>query len=247
MTEQKLARAEARIDELTGELKRVRKELEQFAYIISHDFQGPVRNIEALAEMVCKRYRGKVGDDAEQCLTFISDSAETLRRLLGAMVSYSRLGRVSLDLAPVDSGTLVDEIVTELQSKEESPSAQIEVGEMPVVTAHPGLLGQVFKHLLDNALKFAAGDAQITVSACRLDGQWQFSVADNGIGIDAQHHEVVFTVFRRLHPPADYPGLGMGLAICKFIVERHGGRIRIDSEVGKGATVRFTLPDQEHK
>ena len=243
MTEEKLAFAEATIDELTGELARVRKEFEQFTYVVSHDVQAPVRHIVAFAEMLVNRCDGQLGEDGARYLKFITDSAATLQNLLSALLSYSRLNQTVLDRTETDLGLLVNTVLTRLHTQDGAELSRIVLGEMPVVSVHSSMIESVFEHLLSNAFKFSVGPEKIRVSARRSDGQWQFSVADKGIGINARHHEAIFTVFRRLHGVSDYPGLGMGLAICKLVVERHGGRIQVVSEPGKGAEFLFTIPD----
>ncbi|MHB1357877.1 MAG: PAS domain S-box protein [Anaerolineae bacterium] len=231
------------LSEKAEELARSNKELEQFAYIASHDLQEPLRMVASYTQLLSERYSGKLDDRADKYIRYAVDGAARMQSLISDLLDYSRVGSRSKPFAETDCSDLLREVVHNLGKAIEESGAEVIVGELPTVMADRTQLGQVFQNLITNAVKFR-GDAQprVEITAQQNCGNWEFCVSDNGIGIDPQFHERVFIIFQRLHERDAYPGSGMGLAICKKIVERHGGRIWIESELGTGSRFWFTIP-----
>jgi light-regulated signal transduction histidine kinase (bacteriophytochrome) len=231
-------------------LTRSNTELEQFAYVASHDLQEPLRMVTSYLQLLADRYRGKLDKDGTEFIGFAVDGALRMRNLIRDLLEYSRVGRRSKPFAPVNCAAVLQVVVANLQACIQETGARIEVGELPVVWGDEGELTQLFQNLINNAIKFH-GDAPPTVSvtATAGDGEWVLKVRDNGIGIDPQYAERIFVIFQRLHSREKYPGTGIGLAICKKIVQRHGGRIWLESQPNQGSTFFFTLPklNQEHE
>ena len=228
------------------ELRRSNEELERFAYVASHDLQEPLRMVGSYVQLLAKRYRGKLDADADEFIGYALDGALRMQGLIEELLAFSRVGTRGADPVPTDAGAAVAGALRSLKLAIEEAGATVTVGPLPTVLADPGQLEQVFLNLISNALKFRGSEPpEIQVSAERRDRVWELRVRDNGIGIEPQYFERIFVIFQRLHGREEYSGTGMGLAIVKKIVERHGGRIRVESAPGAGSTFAFTLPAVE--
>jgi hypothetical protein len=238
--------AEKALERYAAELERSNQELEQFAYVASHDLQEPLRMVTSYLELLEERYRGQLGDDADDFIHFAVDGAMRMRELIRGLLAYSRVGTHGQPFELTDCQTVVDLVLDNLQVAIRDSDAIVTHDPLPVVLADPTQMTQLLQNLIGNALKFR-GERQpeIHIGAQRQAGEWLFSVQDNGIGIEPQHTERIFVIFQRLYNRGAYPGAGIGLAICKRIVERHGGRIWVESEPGKGSTFTFTIPALE--
>lgn len=238
-------RASAELAGLNRDLERSNADLEQFAYIASHDLKEPLRNIASYVQLLQRRYQGRLDPDADAFIGYTVDGVRRMQAIISELLAYSRIGTGQLTVTPVQAGILVSTALAHLKSVIAEAQAVVEVkGPLPVVAADSAQLGSLFQNLIANALKYRRDDVRPEVEVgCENRGDhWEFYVADNGIGIDAQYHRQIFDLFKRLHPRDRYPGTGIGLAICQRVVERHGGRIWVDSQAGKGSTFRFTLP-----
>ena len=245
ISEQKLA-VQALADQ-AEQLARSNADLQQFAYVTSHDLQEPLRTVSGLSELVKRRYAGRQLDqDACGMLDLVVAAVERMKALVRDLLSYSTtLHSTEIPLAPVDVKQVVEWALNNLQQAIEESGAVIEISELPVVHGNKLTLIQLFQNLISNALKYRGVDPpRVTISAIPGKAEWVFSVADNGIGIAPAYHQRVFGLFTRLHGDR-YPGTGIGLALCKNIVEKHGGSIWIQSELGKGLTVKFSLPRKQ--
>lgn len=225
------------------ELARSNRDLEQFAYVASHDLQEPLRMIATYTQLLAERYRGKLDENADKYIHYAVDGALRMQSLIQDLLMFSRVGRQGTDLQKTDCGPIVATAMKNLEVAIQESGAQIIYDSLPTVMADSSQLLQVFQNLIGNAIKFRGAEPSvIRVTAERKMKEWVFSVADNGIGIAPEHAEAVFVIFRRLHTRAEYSGSGIGLAICKKIIEQHGGRIWVESGLGQGATFKFTLP-----
>ncbi|MBD3369918.1 PAS domain S-box protein [Candidatus Fermentibacteria bacterium] len=245
ITDRKRAREE--IERYTRELERSNRELEQFAYVASHDLQEPLRMVSSYTQLLAQRYEDLLDEDARDFIGYAVDGANRMQRLISDLLSYSRVSTRGKPFEATDSHAALGRAIANLQSAIEESGAMVTNDDLPTVPADPPQLVQLFQNLLSNAIKFRkeSEPPRVHVSAEKRANQWVFSVIDNGIGFDMQYNDKVFTIFQRLHARDKYPGTGMGLAICKRIVERHGGWIWVESEVGKGSTFRFALPAHE--
>jgi light-regulated signal transduction histidine kinase (bacteriophytochrome) len=225
-----------------AELARSNAELEQFAAVVSHDLREPLRMVMSFAQLLARRYQGRLDADAEQSIAYIVEGANRMDRLITGLLAYSRAGLQDRSLEWVDCEALVEQVLANLKTIVEESGAKITHSRLPTVMADTLQLGQLFQNLLANALKFQALESpRVHLSAHEQKNHWLFSVEDNGIGIEPENRERIFVIFQRLHKE-ECPGSGIGLAICRKIVERHGGRIWVESELGKGSTFYFTLP-----
>ena len=236
--------AERALMQKSDELARSNAELEQFAYVASHDLQEPLRMVSSYVQLFEKRYRGQVDEQADRYIHYAVEGARRMQALIGGLLEYSRMGRHDAELRNVSAQVALDRALANLRAALEEAGATVSQDPMPEVTVDSPQLDQVFQNLIGNAVKFRRHDvaARIHVSADVNESPYVFSVQDNGIGISPEHAERVFVIFQRLHTRAEYPGTGIGLSICKKVVERHGGRIWVESTLGQGATFRFTLP-----
>jgi light-regulated signal transduction histidine kinase (bacteriophytochrome) len=241
ITERK--RMEEALRKKTEELARSNEDLEQFAYVASHDLQEPLRMVTSYVQLLSKRYKAKLDADANEFIDFAVDGAVRMRKLINDLLTYSRVGTKGKELSPTDSEAVLAQSVNDLKVTIEENRALVTHDPLPTVMADNSQLEQLFQNLIGNAIKFRSSEPpRIHLSASRNGKGWVFSVRDNGIGIAPEYSERIFIIFQRLHSRQEYPGTGIGLAICKKIVERHGGRIWVESDVGKGATFCFTLP-----
>jgi signal transduction histidine kinase len=225
------------------ELQRSNAELEQFAYVASHDLQEPLRMVGSYTGLLKRRYQGKLDGEADEFIAYAIDGVTRMQALINDLLTYSRAGRGDRPLEEIDAGQALGRALDNLQTAIADKQAVVSHGTMPRVTANTVQLTQLFQNLIGNALKFCKDRRpEIRVAAQRSGPEWVFSVQDNGIGIDPQYRDRIFLIFQRLHKREEYPGTGIGLAICKKIVEQQGGRIWVESEPGKGSTFKFTLP-----
>jgi signal transduction histidine kinase len=229
--------------EHASELQRSNAELEQFAYVASHDLQEPLRKVTSFCQLLQRRYGGQLDERADQYIDFAVDGAKRMQVLINDLLAFSRAGRSAEELGPVDCGAALATATANLSTQIAESGAVIEAASLPMVRGQLTLLSVVFQNLIGNALKFT-GDRppRIVITAERDGAFWSFSVTDNGIGIDPQYADRVFLIFQRLHERAAYPGTGIGLAMCRKIIEYFGGRIWLDTGVADGARFRFTVP-----
>ena len=243
ITERK--RSEDRLRLLVSKLSAANRDLSEFAYVASHDMQEPLRMISSYLQLLSKRYSGHLDKDADEFIGYAVGGAIRLQKMVNDFLTFSRIGTRGRAFVETDVGVVLNLALTNLKIAIEASHAKITYANMPTVKADEGQLLQLFQNLIENAVKFRSDEPPaIHVSAERGEGEWVFSVKDNGIGIDPKYQNRLFVVFQRLHSVAKYPGTGIGLALCKRIVERLGGRIWVESELGKGSTFRFTIPDR---
>jgi PAS domain S-box-containing protein len=238
-------RAEEALAQHTRALARSNADLEQFAYIASHDLQEPLRMVSSYLQLLERRYKDQLDTDAQEFIAYAVDGATRMQALINALLSYSRVGTRGKPFEPTDCAVILDRALANLKVAIEESDAVVTHDPLPTTMSDSVQLTQVFQNLIGNAVKFhGERRPEIHIGAQRRDGEWLFSVRDNGIGIDPQHYERIFAIFQRLHTREEYPGAGIGLAICKKIVERHGGRIWVESQPGAGSTFYFTIPDR---
>ena len=244
ITERK--RAEEQREHYAAELERSNRELQQFAYVASHDLQEPLRMVASYLQLLERRYKGQLDTDADEFIGYAVDGASRMQTLLHDLLAYSRVGTHGKAFEPTDCQAILNQTLMNLKVAIEESSAQVTCDDLPTVIVDGTQLGQVFQNLIGNAIKFRRNKRpEVHVGAVQRDGDWTFSVRDNGIGIDSKYAERIFLIFQRLHDREMYSGTGVGLAICKKIMERHGGRIWMESEPGAGSTFYFTLPDRQ--
>lgn len=239
-------RADRALRQTAAELARSNAELEQFAYVASHDLQEPLRMVWSYVQLLERRYAGKLDADADEFIHFAVDGARRMQTLISDLLTYSRVRTRGKEPQPTDAGEVLEGVLANLRETVRQAGAAVTHAQLPTVLADRTQLGQVFQNLIGNAIKYR-GEAppSVHVSAEPDGDMWRFAVRDNGIGIEPEHHDRIFVVFHRLHGRDEYPGTGIGLAVCKNIVERHGGRIWVESEPGKGSTFYFTLPQEK--
>ncbi|MBI3977497.1 MAG: PAS domain-containing sensor histidine kinase, partial [Chloroflexi bacterium] len=221
-------------------------ELEQFAYVASHDLQEPLRMVSSYVQLLARRYRGQLDADADEFIAYAVDGARRMQVQINDLLTYSRIGRKGEPLTSTDTGAALDQAIANLRLVIAENQAIVSHDDLPVLAADQSQLVLLFQNLIGNAVKFRGAAApRVHITAERAGDEWVFAVRDNGIGIDPEYHERIFAIFQRLHNKAAYPGTGIGLAICKRIVERHGGRIWVESALGQGSRFSFTIPVRE--
>jgi len=235
--------AERELAHKLEELARSNHELEQFAYVASHDLREPLRMVAPYTQLLAERYRGKLDKNADQYIEYATDGALRMQALIQDLLTLSRVGRDPVPLQPVDCNAVIAEVVRDLEPTISESGALIQFGKLPTVPAHPSEMRRLFQNLIGNALKFRGKERPvIRVLAEPAGRHWRFSVTDNGIGIAAECQANIFKIFERLHTRSEYPGNGIGLAICQKIVEQYDGKIWVESQLGRGSSFRFTLP-----
>jgi len=241
ITERKIA--EKKLKETMKELERSNKDLENFAYVASHDLQEPLRMITSYLQLLEFRYKDKLDDDADEFIKYAVDSAIRMQELIDGLLSYSRIGTQSKSFTSIDCNTIFNRALSDLEIAIEESGAIITNDPLPTIIGDDMQIGQLYQNLISNAIKFRGEEKpSVHVSAEQKKNDWVFSVSDNGIGIESEYVDNIFTIFKRLHGNSKYPGTGLGLAVSKKIVERHGGRIWVESEPGMGSTFYFTIP-----
>ncbi len=238
-----VASANAALEQQAADLLRSNEDLEQFAYVASHDLQEPLRKVASFCQLLQRRYANQLDERADQYISFAVDGANRMQRLINDLLKFSRIGRATSDFTAVNLGTLVGSVVEANQTIEKA-GGTVSVSDLPVIEGDESLLVALFTNLIGNSVKFRRTDEplRITIDAREIGDDWEITCADNGIGIEPEYADKIFVIFQRLHARDAYPGTGIGLAIAKRIVEYHGGRIRVDTGVDSGATIRFTLP-----
>jgi len=241
--EAELQEANAQLILKAQQLSRSNAELEQFAYVASHDLQEPLRMIASYTQLILRRYGDRFDGDAREFMDFIVDGATRMKQLIEDLLAYSRVGTHGKAFRPTDSGAAVQKALANLRAAIESSNGTVTCDPLPTINADEFQLVQLFQNLIGNALKFKGAETpHVHISVNEQADTWTFGVKDNGIGIDGEYFDRIFMVFQRLHSRTDYPGTGIGLAICKKVVDRHGGRLWIESGVGSGSTFWFTVP-----
>jgi len=241
ITERK--QAEEGLEQSMAELARSNAELEQFGYVVSHDLQEPLRMVSSYLQLIARRYQDRLDGEANEFIAFAVDGATRMKKMITDLLAYSRVGKQKEGIAPIACETALNEARANLEAPITESSAEVSHDPLPTVVGNAHLLVHLFQNLIGNAIKFHGKEPpRIHVSATPDEQGWLFSVRDNGIGLKQEDADRIFLVFQRLHTRDEYPGTGIGLAICKKIVENHGGRIWVESEPGKGAAFHFTLP-----
>jgi light-regulated signal transduction histidine kinase (bacteriophytochrome) len=236
---------ERRVVERTHALARSNQELAQFAAVASHDLQEPLRTLAAYLQLLAKSNPGRFSADDQENFDVVLSSARRMRQLINDLLAFSQIGVDGRRLESVDCQALAESALRQLQGMVDERGAKVSIHGLPTLTAEAGLLGQVLQNLMANAIKFQPGPAPtVDVSARLEDGYWVFAVKDAGIGIDPEHNEKVFRLFGRLNSRDAYPGNGLGLSLCKKVVERHGGEIWLESAAGQGSTFYFSIPQR---
>jgi two-component system, chemotaxis family, sensor kinase Cph1 len=235
--------AEEALQSALRDLRRSNTELEQFAYIASHDLQEPLHLVASYTQLLARRYQGKLDSDADDFIAFAVDGVHRMQHLINDLLAYSRVGTQGKPYQPVDTAAALERAVIIQGVSIRESGAVVTHDELPTVQADEWQLVRLFQNLVGNAIKFHGTEPpKVHVSARRAESEWVFAVRDNGIGIAPENFESIFVIFQRLHSRSEYPGTGIGLAICKKIVERQGGRIWVESQPGQGATFYFTFP-----
>jgi signal transduction histidine kinase len=245
-SEQERMHAVKELEQMADELERSNADLQQFAYAASHDLQEPLRSVAGFVGLLAKRYKAKLDSDADDFIRYTVDGVRRMQTIIRDLLEYSRVGTNSGESKPVDTSSVVRKAISNLQAAIKDSGSTVTHDDLPTVIADEPQLVRLFQNLIGNAIKFKGKDSpKVHIAAAKRDNEWIFSVKDNGIGIDPEHAQRIFVIFQRLHTREEYPGTGIGLAICKKIVEQHGGNIWVESEPGKGSTFFFTLPRRE--
>lgn len=236
-------RAEAKLEKQKNVLKRSNEDLEQFAFIASHDLKSPLQTIAAHSQLLTELYKGRLDADADKYIANIMDGIFRMKEIIDDLLTYSRVKTQFTEFRSFDCNKAFRQSLVNLQTEIEKSGTEINSDSLPNIKGDPTQICELFQNLIGNAIKYSVQKPQIQVQAIKKDNEWLFSVSDNGIGIESKFYEQIFIVFKRLHNRKEYSGTGVGLAICKKIVERHGGKIWVESEPGKGSTFYFTIPD----
>ncbi len=235
--------AEKDLAKKVEELARSNADLEQFAYVASHDLQEPLRMVTAYTQLLGERYRGRLDEDADKFIGYASEGAQRMQVLIQDLLAFSRVGRSGTAKTKIDCNLVLKDVLQTLDSTIQESGSVVTVTELPLVSGDRTQVAQVFQNLIGNAIKFRGEvPPAIEVRAEKTGDDWLFSVSDNGIGIAPEHAKNIFVVFQRLHSRSEYPGNGIGLAICKKIIEHNGGKIWVESQTGSGSSFKFTLP-----
>ncbi len=246
VTERK--RAEEQLRRTVEDLERSNAELQQFAYVASHDLQEPLRMIASYVELLEEDYADKLDADANEFIQYAVEGATRMQEMIQALLEYSRVGTRGKPFEPTDVNEVLRQVLSDLQISIEENRAVVTNDSLPIILADDIQIGQLFQNLISNAIKFRnAEPPHVHITAEEQGKNWLFSVHDNGIGIDPEYRDRIFVIFQRLHDREEYAGTGIGLSVCKKIVERHGGKIWVESELGKGATFHFTIPKKGAK
>jgi light-regulated signal transduction histidine kinase (bacteriophytochrome) len=242
ITETKKA-AEA-LQRRTEELARSNAELEQFAYVASHDLQEPLRTVSSFLTLIDNKYSGALDEAGQKYIAFAVDGAKRMRQIILDLLEFSRVGQMLDEKQSIDLNGLVNEVWQACSQMVQEKNAQLRVDELPVITAYKTPLMQVFQNLISNAVKYCKKEVQpqINITASEFKNHWQFAISDNGLGIDSKYFVKIFVIFQRLHAKDSFTGTGIGLAVTKKIIENMGGKIWVESEEGKGSTFYFTIP-----
>ncbi|QOC90196.1 sensor histidine kinase [Micromonospora craniellae] len=226
------------------ELTRSNRDLEQFAYVASHDLQEPLRKVASFCQLLQRRYAGRLDERADQYIAFAVDGAQRMQRLINDLLAFSRIGRITAGFADIDLNRLMSEVAAQTEPARQYADAELTWGDLPVIRGEEPLLTNLLVNLVSNSVKFRRPDVapKVHVSARLVGDEWEVTCQDNGIGIEPEFAEKIFVIFQRLHAKNAYPGTGIGLAIVKKIVEYHGGRVWVDTDVPEGTAIRFTLP-----
>ena len=237
------ARLHEALEYRAEELARSNAELEQFAYVASHDLQEPLRMVSSYVQILAEDYKGQLDESADRFIGYAVDGANRMKGLIDGLLAFSRVGTQGEPFEPTDCNLVLEQVIYDLEESIEDSGAAVSQDRLPTVNADRIQLSQVFQNLISNALKFSGEVApSVHISAKQAPDEWVLSVQDNGIGIAKRHYERIFKMFQRLHHRSEYEGSGIGLALCHKIVQRHGGRIWVESEVGEGATFYFSIP-----
>ena len=235
--------AERAFREKGAELERSNRELEHFAYAASHDLREPLRMVATYVTLLKREYGDQLDSSAREYMRFAVEGATRLTRLVSDLLEYARIGPKTLSLQAVDCDAALTQVLEGLRAHIEQSQARVEREALPTVLGDPVLIAQVFQNLIENGIKFrSSAPPCVRVSAERVDDEWHFHFADNGVDIEPRFHDRIFQLFQRLHTSESYPGTGMGLALCKKVVERHGGRVWVESTLGQGSVFSFSLP-----
>jgi light-regulated signal transduction histidine kinase (bacteriophytochrome) len=244
ITERK--QAAEQMKKLTQELERSNTDLAQFAYVASHDLQEPLRMVTSFVQLLQHRYQGKLDKNADEFISYAVDGASHMQRLINDLLKYSRVGTHGKNLEPTNFNIVISHALSNLSKTIKENDAIINIDHLPTIPADYTQLVQLFQNLISNAIKYhSKKKPEILVKAINKGDFWLFSVRDNGIGIDKEYIDKIFIIFQRLYNKSRYPGTGIGLSICKKIVERHGGRIWVESKPGQGSTFYFTIPGKQ--
>ena len=241
--ENRVQQRTAQLKEANANLIRSNQELEQFAYVASHDLQEPLRAVNSYAQLLARKYQGNLDAKADKYINYLVEGATRMQQLINDLLEFSRVGTRGKELVPTDCEKILSQVLQNLQVAIAQNHALITHDSLPTVTGDETQLIQLFQNLLSNAIKFHREEPpRVHLSVQQEEKEWTFTVQDNGIGMEPEYFDRIFTIFQRLHSKSEYPGTGIGLAICKKIVERHGGRIWVESQLGSGTVFYFTLP-----
>ncbi len=235
--------AKQALEKQAEEISRSNRELEQFAYVASHDLQEPLRMVSSYVQLLARRYKGKLDSEADEFIGFAIDGAKRMSQLINDLLGYSRVGRGDVREQLVSCESVLEKVLFSLTQKNEAAGAVVTHDPLPEIQANELQITQIFQNLIDNAVKFRKDEPpRVHISAHQENGNWVFSVADNGIGIEEEYRDRIFVIFQRLNPREDYPGTGIGLSVCKRIIEKRDGKIWVESNSGSGTVVNFTWP-----